>query len=114
ILKDKGLDTNVGDEGGFAPSSFSNKQAIEAVLVAIEKAGYKPGEDCFIALDPAASEFYQDGQYILNREGASLSSQEMVDYYVKWALSYPIISIEDGAKPPSSPTLVSSPLSLSI
>jgi len=96
ILKDKGMDTNVGDEGGFAPLLSSNKLAIEAVLAAIEKAGYKPGEDCFIALDPAASEFYQDGQYILNREGASLSSREMVDYYVKWALSYPIISIEDG------------------
>ena len=96
ILKDKGLDTNVGDEGGFAPSSFSNKQAIEAVLAAIEEAGYKPGKDCFIALDPAASEFYQDGQYILNREGASLSSREMVDYYAQWASSYPIISIEDG------------------
>jgi len=96
VLKGKGLDTNVGDEGGFAPSSFSNKQAIEAVLSAIEKAGYKPGKDCFIALDPAASEFYKDGQYVLNREGASLGSQEMVDYYVKWASSYPIISIEDG------------------
>ena len=96
ILKDKGLDTNVGDEGGFAPSSFSNKQAIEAVVAAIEKAGYKPGKDCFIALDPAASEFYQGGQYVLNREGAALSSQEMVDYYAKWASSYPIISIEDG------------------
>jgi len=96
ILKDKGLDTNVGDEGGFAPSSFSNKQAIEAVVAAIEKAGYKPGKDCFIALDPAASEFYQDGQYVLNREGTSLSSREMVDYYVKWASSYHIISIEDG------------------
>ncbi len=96
ILKDKGLDTNVGDEGGFAPSSFSNKQAIEAVLSAIEKAGYKPGRDCFIALDSAASEFYKDGQYILAREGVSLSTSEMVDYYVEWASSYPIISIEDG------------------
>ncbi len=96
ILKDKGLDTNVGDEGGFAPSLSSNKDAIEAVLAAIEKAGYQPGKDCFIALDPAASEFYQDGQYVLNREDASLSSQEMVDYYVRWASSYPIISIEDG------------------
>jgi len=96
VLKDKGLDTNVGDEGGFAPSSFSNREAIEAVLAAIEKAGYKPGKDCFIALDPAASEFYKDGQYVLNREGAALSSNEMVDYYAKWASSYPIISIEDG------------------
>ena len=96
ILKDKGLNTNVGDEGGFAPSLSSNQEAIEAVLAAIEKAGYKPGKDCFIALDPAASEFYKDGQYILEREGTSLSNREMVDYYVKWVSSYPIISIEDG------------------
>ena len=96
VLKDKGLDTNVGDEGGFAPSLPSNRQAIEAVLAAIEKAGYKPGKDCFIALDPAASEFYEDGQYILNGEGVSLSSSELVDYYAKWVSSYPIISIEDG------------------
>jgi len=96
VLKDKGLNTNVGDEGGFAPTLSSNTQAIEAVLEAIEKAGYKPGKDCFIALDPAASEFYKDGQYILSREGASLSTDEMVDYYVKWASSYPLISIEDG------------------
>ena len=96
VLKDKGLDTNVGDEGGFAPSLSSNQQAIEAVLSAIEKTGYKAGKDCFIALDPAASEFYRDGQYILSREGISLSSNEMVDYYTRWAASYPIISIEDG------------------
>ncbi len=96
VLKDKGLNTNVGDEGGFAPSLPSNKQAIEAILSAIEKAGYQPGRDCFIALDPAASEFYKDGQYILSREGSSLSTNEMVDYYVKWASSYPIISLEDG------------------
>jgi len=96
VLKDKGLDTNVGDEGGFAPSLLSNKQAIEAVLSAIEKAGYQPGKDCFIALDPAASQFYKDGQYILPREGAALTTNQMVDYYVKWASSYPIISIEDG------------------
>jgi len=96
VLKDKGLDTNVGDEGGFAPPLLSNKQAIEAVLSAIEKAGYKPGKDCFIALDPAASQFYRDGQYILSREGARLTTNQMIDYYVKWASSYPIISIEDG------------------
>ena len=96
VLKDKGLDTNVGDEGGFAPSLSSNKQAIEAVLSAIEKAGYKLGKDCFIALDPAASEFYKDGQYILTKEGVSFTTKEMVDYYVKWVSSYPIISIEDG------------------
>lgn len=96
VLQAQGLDTNVGDEGGFAPPLPSNKQAIEAVLTAIEKAGYKPGKDCFIALDPAASEFYQDGKYILTKEGTSFSSQEMVDYYAKWASSYPLISIEDG------------------
>ena len=96
VLKDRGLNTNVGDEGGFAPSLSSNKQAIEAVLSAIEKAGYQPGKDCFIALDPAASEFYKGGQYILTREGTSLSTNEMIDYYVKWASNYPIISLEDG------------------
>ena len=96
VLKDRGLNTNVGDEGGFAPSLPSNNQAIEAVLSAIEKAGYKPGKDCFIALDPAASEFYKDGQYTLSREGASLSTNEMIDYYVKWVATYPIISLEDG------------------
>jgi enolase len=96
VLKDRGLNTNVGDEGGFAPSLPSNKDAIEAVVTAIEKAGYKPGSDCYIALDPAASEFYQDGKYVLAREGVSLTSEEMVDYYVKWASAYPIISIEDG------------------
>ncbi len=96
VLKDKELNTNVGDEGGFAPSLPSNKQAVEVVLSAIEKAGYKAGKDCFIALDPAASEFYKDGKYILSREGTTLSSNEMVDYYVKWVTSYPIISIEDG------------------
>lgn len=96
VLKDKGLNTNVGDEGGFAPSLPSNKQAIEVILSAIEKAGYQPGKDCFIALDPAASEFYKDGQYVLSREGVSLNTKEMVEYYVKWAAAYPIISIEDG------------------
>ena len=93
---DKGMDTNVGDEGGFAPPNISNKEAIEAVLSAIEKAGYQPGKDCFIALDPAASEFYEDGKYVLSREGKSLNSAEMVEYYVKLVSDYPIISIEDG------------------
>ncbi len=96
VLKDKGLNTNVGDEGGFAPSLPSNKAAIEVILVAIEKAGYQPGKDCFIALDPAANEFYQEGKYILATEGKSLSTSEMVDYYAGWVSSYPIISIEDG------------------
>lgn len=96
ILEDRGFNTNVGDEGGFAPSLSSNKEAIEAILAAIEKAGYVPGKDCFIALDPASSEFFQNGKYVLAREGTTLSSPEMVEYYVKWAASYPIISIEDG------------------
>ena len=96
VLKDKGLNTTVGDEGGFAPSLQSNNQAIEAILAAIEKAGYKPGKDCFIALDPAASEFYDDGRYVLAREGKSLTSSQMVDFYVRWVSAYPIISIEDG------------------
>ncbi|MFC1913081.1 phosphopyruvate hydratase, partial [Chloroflexota bacterium] len=96
VLQDRGLNTNVGDEGGFAPSLPSNKQAAEAILAAIEKASYQPGKDCFLALDPAASEFYKDGKYVLSKEGVSLSNQEMVDYYVNWAASYPLISIEDG------------------
>jgi len=96
VLSDRGLNTNVGDEGGFAPSLSSNRQAVEAILLAMEKAGYQPGKDCFIALDPAASEFYQGDHYVLSREGASLSSNQMVDYYTSWVSSYPIISIEDG------------------
>jgi enolase len=96
VLKDKGQNTNVGDEGGFAPSLESNNQAIDAILIAIEKANYLPGKDCFIALDPASSEFYKDGWYVLEREGKTLSSQEMVDFYAKWVSIYPIISIEDG------------------
>jgi enolase len=96
VLKDGGLNTNVGDEGGFAPSLPSNKDAIEAVLAAIEKAGYQPGKDCFIALDPAASEFFSEGKYVLEKEGVSLSPDAMVDYYVNWVTNYPIISIEDG------------------
>jgi enolase len=96
VLKDKGLNTSVGDEGGFAPALPSNRDAIEAVISAIEKAGYKPGKDCFIALDPAASEFYQNDRYVLIKEGSSLSTGEMVEYYVKLASDYPIISLEDG------------------
>jgi enolase len=96
VLKDRNLDTNVGDEGGFAPSLPSNKDAVEVILVAIEAAGYRPGKDCYIALDPASSEFYQDGKYVLAREGRTLTPAEMVDFYVKWVDRYPIISIEDG------------------
>ena len=96
VLRDRGQNTNVGDEGGFAPSLSSNKEAIEVILAAIETAGYQTGKDCFIALDPAASEFYRDGLYSLEREGLSLSTAEMVDFYEGWASDYPIISIEDG------------------
>lgn len=96
VIKDKGLNTNVGDEGGFAPSLASNKQAVELILAAIALAGYKAGDDCFIALDPAASSFYHEGKYVLSREGVTLTSNEMVDYYANWVSSYPIISIEDG------------------
>jgi len=96
VLRDKGLNTSVGDEGGFAPSLKSNREAVELILLAIEQAGYKPGEECFIALDPAASEFFSEGKYTLAREGSSLTSREMVDYYVDWVTHYPIISIEDG------------------
>ena len=96
IIKGRGFNTNVGDEGGFAPSLSSNKEALDLIVAAIEKAGYVPGADCFIALDPAASEFYEDGKYVLAREGRRLTRQEMVEYYVKWVKDYPIISIEDG------------------
>jgi len=96
VLKDKGLNTNTGDEGGFAPKLSSNREAVELILAAIDLAGYKAGEDLFLALDPAASSFYQDGKYVLAAEGVTLNSEEMVDYYVRWASSYPVISIEDG------------------
>ena len=96
VLNDQGFNNNVGDEGGFAPSLLSNRAAIEAIISAIEKAGYKPGKNCFLAIDPASSEFYENGRYVLAREGLSLTSQEMIDYYIKWINDYPIISIEDG------------------
>ena len=96
VLTRRGYSTNVGDEGGFAPSLPSNKDAAEAVLAAIEAAGYRPGQDCFIGLDVAASELFQDGRYVLPREGVTLDSAQMVDYYASWVASYPIISIEDG------------------
>jgi len=96
VLKDKGLNTNIGDEGGFAPQLSSNKEAIELILVAVDLAGYKAGVDCFLALDPAATSFYQDGKYVLSLEGITLTAEEMVDYYANWVSNYPIISIEDG------------------
>jgi enolase len=96
VLKEKGFNTNVGDEGGFAPSLESNQQAVEVILMAIEKATYRPGKDCFIALDPASSEYYDNGWYKLAKEGKTYNSQEMVNFYVDWVTAYPIISIEDG------------------
>ncbi|MBG7617261.1 MAG: phosphopyruvate hydratase [Chloroflexi bacterium] len=96
VLKKRGFNTNVGDEGGFAPSLSANKEAIELILEAIGQAGYAAGKDIFIALDPAASEFYKDGKYFLATERKTLSSQQMVDYYVKWSEDYPVLSIEDG------------------
>ena len=96
ILKANGLSTSVGDEGGFAPNLSRNEEAIEVIIAAIEKAGYKPGKDIAIVLDPAASEFYSDGKYLLKADNKSLSSEEMVDYYAALVSKYPIISIEDG------------------
>ncbi|MDA0196700.1 MAG: phosphopyruvate hydratase [Bacteroidetes bacterium] len=99
VLKSKGLSTNVGDEGGFAPNISSNVEAIETVLMAIEKAGYKPGEDISIALDPASAEFYEKetGHYHFKwSTGDKLTSSEMASYWNDWANKYPIISIEDG------------------
>lgn len=98
LLRDGGHNLNVGDEGGFAPSLPSNKDAIETVLKAVEAAGYKPGEDVFLAMDVAASELYDksEGKYVLERDGATLTSNEMVGLYAEWCRQYPIISIEDG------------------
>jgi enolase len=96
VLGDKGLSTNVGDEGGFAPQLPANKDALDLILAAIDSAGYKAGPDLSIALDPAASTFYQDGEYVLSREGVTLSPAEMVDYYAELVSDYPVISIEDG------------------
>lgn len=99
VLKKKGYSTNVGDEGGFAPNLKSNEEAIEVILMAIEKAGYKPGKDIYIALDPAASEFYlpKEKLYHLHKStGDKLTPSQMVDYWTDWTKKYPIISIEDG------------------
>jgi len=103
VLEDKRLSTSVGDEGGFAPRLPSNKDALELILSAIDMAGYKAGQDLFVALDPAASALYQGGKhhsahgkYVLSQEGVTLSSAEMIDYYAKLVSDYPVISIEDG------------------
>jgi enolase len=99
VLKDKGLSTNVGDEGGFAPNLKSNEEALQTVMMAIEKAGYRPGEDIFIAMDAAASEFYneEEGVYHFKKStGDKLTSSEMVSFWKGWTEKYPIVSIEDG------------------
>ncbi|MDE2027322.1 MAG: phosphopyruvate hydratase [Candidatus Omnitrophica bacterium] len=94
ILHDKGLATSVGDEGGFAPNLGSNEEGLEVIIAAIEKAGYKPGKDIFIALDPASSSFYENGQYDYN--GKKISSSQMIDAYAAMVGKYPVVSIEDG------------------
>jgi enolase len=96
VLKGKGYSTGVGDEGGFAPTLKTNAEAVELILQAVEKAGYKPGEDIAIALDPASSGFYEDGLYNLRTEGRKVTSAQMVEMYADWVKKYPIVSIEDG------------------
>ena len=96
ICNERGYPTTVGDEGGFAPNLNSNKEALEMIIQAIEKAGYVPGKDIMIALDPAASEFYKDGHYHLASEGLKLNSDQMIDYWENLIDNYPIISLEDG------------------
>jgi enolase len=96
VLHGKKLNTNVGDEGGFAPSLSSNREALEVIVDAIDAAGYKAGVDIFLGMDPAASEFYENGRYVLAREGRTLNSSEMIDLYAQWIAEYPIITIEDG------------------
>jgi len=96
VLKGRGMNTTVGDEGGFAPNLPSNEAALEAILAAIAEAGFKAGTDVAIALDPASSEYFHDGLYHLKSEGKQLTSEQMVDYWAKWVDSYPIVSIEDG------------------
>jgi enolase len=96
VLKNGGFSTGVGDEGGFAPALKTNAQAVELIIQAIEKAGYKPGEQIAIALDPASSGFYEDGYYNLRTEGKKVKSEEMVAMYADWVKKYPIVVIEDG------------------
>jgi enolase len=96
VLKSRGLATTVGDEGGFAPNLSSNEEAIEVILEAIEKAGYKAGVDIYLGMDAAASEYFKDGKYVLAAENRSFTSAEMVDFLSVWVDKYPIISIEDG------------------
>jgi len=95
-LASRGLNTNVGDEGGYAPSLSSNQEALDLIVEAIEKAGYKPGQDIVIALDPAATEFYDKGKYVIAGEGKTLKPDQMVAFLKSWTERYPIVSIEDG------------------
>ncbi|MCL0043032.1 phosphopyruvate hydratase [Dehalococcoidia bacterium] len=96
VLQENGLQTNVGDEGGFAPSNTTNTQAIELLITAIEKAGYRPGKDAFVAVDVAATEFFNNGVYELKSDAKELNNQSLVDIYAQWINDYPFISIEDG------------------
>nr|MDQ3350318.1 phosphopyruvate hydratase [Acidobacteriota bacterium] len=96
VLSERKLSTNVGDEGGYAPNLGSNEEAVQVVLTAIERAGYTAGEDLVIALDPAASELFENGSYVLEGEGRTLTGEEMSAFWVDWASKYPIRSIEDG------------------
>lgn len=96
VLHDRGAVTSVGDEGGFAPSLPGNEAAVEVVLEAIERAGYRPGEDAVIALDPASSELFKNGKYVLAKEGRILTSADMVKHWAGWVEKFPIASIEDG------------------
>ena len=95
-LASRGFNTNVGDEGGYAPSLGSNQEALDLIIEAIETAGYKPGDDLAIALDPASTEFFEDGKYVLQGEGRTLGAEEMVAFLKDWTERYPIVSIEDG------------------
>ncbi len=96
LLAKKGYSTNVGDEGGFAPSLKSNEEAVELILEAIAQAGYRPGDQIYLALDPAASEFYENGKYHLKKEGRVLSTEQMIAFWEDWVRKYPIVSLEDG------------------
>jgi enolase len=96
VLKSKGLNTAVGDEGGFAPNLDSNEEALTVIVEAVEKAGYEPGKDIVLALDVAANEIFKDGKYVLESEGQSKTSEELIDFYAGLVEKYPIVSIEDG------------------
>ena len=96
LLHDQGLSTSVGDEGGFAPNLSSNEEALDILMRAIETAGYRPGEDIYLGVDAASSEFYKDGTYRLDAEDKTLSSAQFADYLTRWVRKYPVLSIEDG------------------